>query len=273
MRRPRRLAAAAVGERLGRRRRPGRVAGLVAGEQVEQRGGLGDGAREHAVDRPAAMRRASGAGETRWRCALRPTSPQQAAGIRSEPPPSLPWAIGTMPAATAAAAPPEEPPGVRSGPTGCGPGRSAAARSPGRIPYSGSFVVPTITKPASRSRAHDGMVVGGDVVAHQVAAHGQPQPGHGAVVLDRDRHAGERARVAGPIASAAASAPSWSTWTKAPSSGSSASIRAQRALTSSRAESSPARTSAASSPTGANMSSDTRRAYRAGHAAAEAPRR
>ena len=56
----------------------------------------------------------SGAVETRWRCAFRPTSPQQAAGMRSEPPPSLPCAIGTIPDATAAAAPPEEPPGVRA---------------------------------------------------------------------------------------------------------------------------------------------------------------
>ena len=40
------------------------------------------------------------------------TSPQQAAGMRRDPMPSLPWAIGTNPAATAAALPPEEPPGV-----------------------------------------------------------------------------------------------------------------------------------------------------------------
>src|SRR5699024_10044439 len=46
---------------------------------------------------------------------LRPTSPQAEAGIRIEPPPSLPWAIGTIPAATAAPAPPEEPPGDRVG--------------------------------------------------------------------------------------------------------------------------------------------------------------
>ena len=55
----------------------------------------------------------SGASETRPRCGLRPTRPQHAAGILSEPPPSLPCAIGTIPAATAAADPPEEPPGVR----------------------------------------------------------------------------------------------------------------------------------------------------------------
>jgi hypothetical protein len=45
---------------------------------------------------------------------LMPTRPVQAAGIRIEPIPSLPCASGTMPAATAAAEPPDEPPGVRS---------------------------------------------------------------------------------------------------------------------------------------------------------------
>jgi hypothetical protein len=43
-----------------------------------------------------------------------PTSPQHDAGIRIDPPPSLAWAAGTMPAATAAAAPPLEPPGLWS---------------------------------------------------------------------------------------------------------------------------------------------------------------
>ena len=45
---------------------------------------------------------------------LIPTSPVQADGMRIEPMPSLPCAIGTMPAASAAAEPPEDPPGVRS---------------------------------------------------------------------------------------------------------------------------------------------------------------
>ena len=50
-----------------------------------------------------------------------PTRPQTDAGNRTEPPPSLPCAIGASPAATAAAAPPEEPAasershGVRAG--------------------------------------------------------------------------------------------------------------------------------------------------------------
>ena len=44
---------------------------------------------------------------------LCPTSPQNAAGMRIEPPPSPPSETGPAQAAAAAAAPPEEPPAVR----------------------------------------------------------------------------------------------------------------------------------------------------------------
>ena len=54
-----------------------------------------------------------GAPEIRPRVGLRPTTPQQLAGIRIEPPPSEPCATGTSPADTAAAAPPLEPPAIR----------------------------------------------------------------------------------------------------------------------------------------------------------------
>ncbi len=50
---------------------------------------------------------------TRPRVGFRPTSPHIAAGMRIQPEMSLPWAAGTIPAATAAADPPDEPPGVR----------------------------------------------------------------------------------------------------------------------------------------------------------------
>ena len=72
--------------------------------------------------------------------------------MRTEPPPSLPCATGTMPAATAAAAPPDEPPGVRCRSQGLRVGPKSRASLVGRMPYSGSVVVPTITKPASRRR-------------------------------------------------------------------------------------------------------------------------
>ena len=43
-----------------------------------------------------------------------PTTPHSAAGMRTELPASVPSAAGAIPAATAAAEPPEEPPGTRS---------------------------------------------------------------------------------------------------------------------------------------------------------------
>src|SRR5271165_4983004 len=60
--------------------------------------------------------------EIRPRLGLIPNRPQTLAGILMEPPPSLPWAAGARPDATAAAAPPLDPPadllkshGVRAG--------------------------------------------------------------------------------------------------------------------------------------------------------------
>ena len=55
------------------------------------------------------------ASPTRPKLTLKPNRPEYDDGIRIEPPPSLPVQIGIMPTATAAAEPPDEPPGVRSG--------------------------------------------------------------------------------------------------------------------------------------------------------------
>ena len=83
------------------------------------------------------------------RLGLRPKSPQFAAGMRIEPPPSLAWAAGTMPAATAAAAPPEEPPvecerchGLRHAPVSTGSVVSVS-------PHSGVLVLPSMLRPES----------------------------------------------------------------------------------------------------------------------------
>src|SRR5437660_10890024 len=51
---------------------------------------------------------------TRPNDGFKPNTPHSAAGIRIEPAPSDPCASGPIPAATAAAAPPLEPPAVRS---------------------------------------------------------------------------------------------------------------------------------------------------------------
>ena len=67
-----------------------------------------------SVARPAQPSPTTGPGEMRPREGLRPTTPQQLDGMRTEPPPSEPCANPHNPAATAAAAPPLDPPGVWS---------------------------------------------------------------------------------------------------------------------------------------------------------------
>ena len=51
-----------------------------------------------------------GSPRKRPRLVFSPTRPQAAAGMRIDPPPSLPWAMGNAPDATRAAEPPEDPP-------------------------------------------------------------------------------------------------------------------------------------------------------------------
>src|SRR6185436_1987067 len=76
---------------------------------------------------------------------LKPITPQKLAGRRIEPPTCVPSATGTIPAATAAAEPLDEPPGVRAGSSGLrvGPGWAPA--------NSVVTALPTITAPARRS--------------------------------------------------------------------------------------------------------------------------
>ena len=53
------------------------------------------------------------ANDTRCSVGLNPNTPQKCAGIRMEPERSVPMSKGVIPLATAAAAPPLDPPGVR----------------------------------------------------------------------------------------------------------------------------------------------------------------
>src|SRR5690349_11531160 len=84
--------------------------------------------------------------------ALSPNSPHAEAGIRIEPPPSLAPAHGTMPAATAAAAPPEDPPGVCSVFHGLRAGPNNSGSVIPLAPNSGVLVLPKMTSPASSHR-------------------------------------------------------------------------------------------------------------------------
>ena len=82
--------------------------------------------------------------------------------MRIEPPPSEPCAMAVMPAATAAAAPPLEPPGVRSGSQGLRAGPNTRFSVVALCPCSGVLVLPTMIPPAARTRsvhrAFDGAV-------------------------------------------------------------------------------------------------------------------
>ena len=95
----------------------------------------------------------SGYAGTRPKLGFRPKLPQKPAGMRTLPAPSVPTESGPMPAATAAAVPPDEPPGVFAGFHGLRvmPVRGELV-SPLQ-PNSGVVVLPRITAPASRSRA------------------------------------------------------------------------------------------------------------------------
>src|SRR5579859_6614063 len=78
---------------------------------------------------------------------LRPTTPQHAAGIRMEPPVSVPSAKSAAPTATATAEPLDEPPGANRGSSGLHavPDHPLTPEVP--RPSSCSAVLPTIAAP------------------------------------------------------------------------------------------------------------------------------
>jgi hypothetical protein len=88
-----------------------------------------------------------GRSTTRPRDGFNPKMPQLLAGTRMEPPPSLPCAIGTMPAATAAPVPPLDPPGEYSRFQGFKVGPNANGSVLGSNPNSGVAVFPKTTIP------------------------------------------------------------------------------------------------------------------------------
>ena len=83
---------------------------------------------------------------------MKPTIPQHAAGIRIEPPESVPSAYSASPAAIAAAEPPLDPPAMRPGYRGLGTVPKCGLTDV--IPYANScrFVLPTFAYPAASRR-------------------------------------------------------------------------------------------------------------------------
>src|ERR1700692_1916165 len=103
-------------------------------------------------ENPAQPSARSGPIGLRARVGFNPNTPEAEAGIRIEPPPALPCATGTVRAATAAPAPPDEPPeecarfhGFRVGPNR----RDSVV---GSNPNSGLELFPKIVTPLFRKR-------------------------------------------------------------------------------------------------------------------------
>src|SRR5215218_10909097 len=84
---------------------------------------------------------------------LKPITPVWEAGRRVEPPPSVQIAIGPSPAATALAAPPDDPPGVRARSQGLRVGPNSLLVVTPLQANSEQFVIPRNTAPARRIRA------------------------------------------------------------------------------------------------------------------------
>ena len=82
-----------------------------------------------------------------------PVMPEKLAGWRIEPPVSVPVAAGSRRAATAAAEPPDEPPGTRVGSQGLCTGPKAEFSLAEPIANSSQLSLPRVTVPAAARRA------------------------------------------------------------------------------------------------------------------------
>src|SRR5687768_12931353 len=109
-----------------------------------------DRVRQCSITAPCQISPAIGPTGVRPRVGLSPNRPQHDAGMRMDPPPSPPPAHGTIPLATAAADPPEDPPVVREVSHGFRAGPNSSGSVYGVSPNSGVFVLPTIMRPALR---------------------------------------------------------------------------------------------------------------------------
>src|ERR1019366_4379329 len=94
----------------------------------------------------------SGPSGLRARVGFSPNTPEAEAGMRIEPPPSLACVTGRMRAATAAAAPPDEPPDECARFQGFRVGPNSRDSVVGNNPNSGLALFPKMVTPALRKR-------------------------------------------------------------------------------------------------------------------------
>ena len=178
--------------------------------------------------------------------------------MRTEPPPSDPGANGTSPAATAAALPPEDPPGAAAEGVRIARRRRDPVLAVRRQPELRHLGLAQRHHPRSLERGDKGAVGQGGFVVQGGAAVGGDDAGNVRQVLERDRHPVQRAAArfavpGGPgrgIRSAAAAssrACSAVTVMKAPRCLFSAAIRSRKCPVACRADSSPERRASRSS--------------------------
>ncbi len=153
--------------------------------------------------RPSAVRRADGPRVERHEAiGITPTVglidaiPQQWAGLRSEPPMSLPSPIGLIPDAIADASPPLDPPAVTFGFHGLRVSPWSVESVCTRKPRSGRFVRANGIAPAARMRATVGASIGATASASAGDSLRGRRAGEVDVLLDGARHTVQRARVA-----------------------------------------------------------------------------
>lgn len=127
--------------------------------------------------------------------------------MRTDPAPSEPRAAGTRPAATAAADPPDEPPGVCSGLQGLRVAPNAGPSVNGHCPNSQVLVLPTITAPAARNRrtASLSSATGGNCPS-QPKAVGSPATSVSSLTATGTPSSGLRTPAASSLSAASASA-------------------------------------------------------------------
>ena len=175
---------------------------------------------------------------TRSRVGLNPTRPQQAAGIRIEPPPSLACAIGRAPAATSAADPPDDAPAGSRCSTDCASGTVHIFG--GRGQTEGRQGRRTEDVDAGREQlVGERLVVPGRNRRHRRRSVLRGDPREVRVVLDHGRHAAQQP--VGQVTVRGSGEPALqSSCATADNCGSTASIRASAARAASSAENCPA---------------------------------
>ena len=125
----------------------------------------------------------------------RPVMPQNAAGMRSEPPRSVPSASAIMPVASAAAPPPVDPPADFVGSHGfrVRPNTSLNVFAPAA--NSGQFVLPRMIGARFAQPADDERILLRHVVCVNRRAERGPQARNGRDVLDPDRQPAQRSGI------------------------------------------------------------------------------